>query len=59
MYKNKAEIEDALDYLIYWDLELYRVYSTISCIKNTDMIIKRQVRVLEKLVRFFPNIKMN
>lgn len=57
MYKNKEEIEGVLDYLIDWDLELYRIYSTVSCIKNTDMIIKRQVRVLEKLVRFFSEYK--
>ena len=55
---EKQEIDEKFDYLIDWDMRWYRIYSIYPyCRSNEKRIIKRQVRILDKLVKFFADFR--
>lgn len=58
LYQEKDRIDDYFDYLLEWDTQLYKLYSAQPYTKeNLDKIIKRQVRLLDKLVKNLSYLK--
>ena len=52
LYREKDRIDDYFDYLLEWDTQLYKIYSSYPYTgENIDRIIKRQVRLLDRLVK--------
>lgn len=59
LYQKRDEIDDYFDFMIDWDIELYKIYSEQPYEGNEERVIKRQVRILEKLVRYFTKVRNN
>lgn len=58
LYQEKDRIDDYFDYLLEWDTQLYKLYSAQPYTKeNLDKTIKRQVRLLDKLVKNLSYLK--
>lgn len=58
LYGKKQEIDDYFDYMIDWNKGLFKIYSSEPYKGNVDRVIKRQIRILDKLVKYFANIQI-
>lgn len=57
LYERKDEVDNYFDYLIDWDCEYYKIYSSHFYCGNLERVIKRQVRILDRLVQYFTRFK--
>lgn len=53
LYKNKSIIDDDLDFQLLWDNTNCKIYSVYPYKDDTQIVIKRQVRLLCKMMEYF------
>lgn len=50
---NRDIIDDVLDFQLFWDTKACKIYSVYPYIGDTKIIIKRQIRLLSKMIEYF------